>query len=73
MSDLSPLTASKQTSRRKAATSGFDPGRVKTCARRECAELFSPLPPFDCAASAVLHSIPTNPATAPTLALSIDP
>src|SRR5258705_11923443 len=41
MSDLSPLTASKQTSRRKAATSGLDPGCVKTCTSQECAELFS--------------------------------
>src|ERR1700738_3554063 len=28
--------------------SGFDPGCVKTCVRGECAELFSPLSPFDC-------------------------
>src|SRR5438128_7008693 len=45
----------KRTSIQGAPTSGNDhPGCVKTRASRECAELFSPLSPFDCAASAVL-------------------
>src|ERR1019366_6659758 len=35
------LSGVKQTSRRSAATSEFDPGCVKTRTSRECAELFS--------------------------------
>src|SRR6267378_5819631 len=36
------------------SSSQFDPGCVKTCASRECAELFSPLSPSTVTASAIL-------------------
>src|SRR3982074_3697059 len=42
-----PLLRVEQTYDGSADTSGFDPGRVKTCTRGECAELFSLFSPFD--------------------------
>ena len=44
MSVQCPLSGVKQTSRRKAATSAFDPGCVKTHLAKGRAELFSQLP-----------------------------
>src|SRR6478672_9550685 len=47
MPDLSPLSAAKRTSRSNDGRSVFDPGCVKTCTSRECAELFSLFSSFD--------------------------
>ena len=44
----SPFYLQEQTSSDHPGMSEKCPGCVKTCASRECAELFSPLPPFDC-------------------------
>src|SRR4029077_16856139 len=46
MSVQCPLSEVDQTSRRKAATSVFDPGCVKTSTRGKRAELFSPFSSF---------------------------
>jgi len=42
-----PFLAIKQTSSGRRPRSPFDPGCVKTCTSRECAELFSFFSPFD--------------------------
>jgi hypothetical protein len=47
MSDLSPLSGEKRKSDFGAVRSAFDPGCVKTCTSRECAELFSLFSSFD--------------------------
>jgi hypothetical protein len=47
MSDLSPLSGEERKSNFGAVRSVKDPGCVKTCTSRECAELFSLFSSFD--------------------------
>src|SRR5882762_9599350 len=56
MSDLSPLSGVKRTLDFGAVRSASDPGCVKTCTSRECAELFSFFSSFDgdCQSGSVL-------------------
>jgi hypothetical protein len=47
-STFATLSGAKRTSLRTALRAVYDPGCVKTCASRECRELFSPFSSFDC-------------------------
>src|SRR5712671_3121149 len=61
MSDLSPLSGEERTSSIRGLRSANDPGCVKTCTSRECAELFSLFSSFDGGCQSGSFLIQPNP------------